>query len=180
MSISPQPDTQQVPMPRATTAAWEVMPPRTVRMPCAARHALDVLGRGLQADQNDLLALLGPLLGVLGGEDDLAAGSAGRGGQALADRGRPSSARRRRTAGAAGYPGCLGSIMQDGLFFVDHALVHQVAGDLQRGGGGALAVAGLEHVELAVLDGELHVLHVAVVVLQRVADAPRTARRPRA
>ena len=34
--ISPQPETQQVPMPRATTAAWEVMPPRTVRMPCAA------------------------------------------------------------------------------------------------------------------------------------------------
>ena len=29
----PQPETQQVPMPRATTAAWLVMPPRTVRMP---------------------------------------------------------------------------------------------------------------------------------------------------
>ncbi|MPN53426.1 hypothetical protein SDC9_201090 [bioreactor metagenome] len=33
MMISPQPETQQVPMPRATTAAWLVMPPRTVRMP---------------------------------------------------------------------------------------------------------------------------------------------------
>ena len=32
---APQPATQQVPMPRATTAAWEVMPPRAVRMPCA-------------------------------------------------------------------------------------------------------------------------------------------------
>ncbi len=31
--ISPQPETQQVPIPRATTAAWEVIPPRTVRMP---------------------------------------------------------------------------------------------------------------------------------------------------
>ena len=29
----PQPETQQVPIPRATTAAWLVMPPRTVRMP---------------------------------------------------------------------------------------------------------------------------------------------------
>ena len=28
-----EPETQQVPMPRATTAAWLVMPPRTVRMP---------------------------------------------------------------------------------------------------------------------------------------------------
>ena len=36
MLISPQPDTQQVPIPRATTAAWLVMPPRTVKMPCAA------------------------------------------------------------------------------------------------------------------------------------------------
>ena len=31
--MSPQPETQHLPMPRATTAAWEVMPPRTVRMP---------------------------------------------------------------------------------------------------------------------------------------------------
>ena len=31
--MAPQPETQHVPMPRATTAAWEVMPPRTVRMP---------------------------------------------------------------------------------------------------------------------------------------------------
>ena len=35
ITISPQPETQQVPMPRATTAAWLVMPPRTVRMPRA-------------------------------------------------------------------------------------------------------------------------------------------------
>ncbi len=34
--ISWQPETQQTPMPRATTAACEVMPPRTVRMPSAA------------------------------------------------------------------------------------------------------------------------------------------------
>ena len=31
--ISEQPDTQQVPIPRATTAAWLVIPPRTVRIP---------------------------------------------------------------------------------------------------------------------------------------------------
>src|SRR5699024_5554453 len=40
-------------------------------------HALDVLGRGLQTDQDHLLAPGGPLLGVVGGEDDLAAGGAG-------------------------------------------------------------------------------------------------------
>ena len=38
--------------------------------------------------------------------------------------------------------------------------------------GRALAGAGLEHVELAALDGELEVLHVAVVLLEhlRVAE----------
>ena len=50
-------------------------------------------------------------------------------------------------------------------------------GDLQRGGGGALAVTGLQHVELAVLDGELHILHVAIVIFQRAGRCPRTARK---
>ena len=36
MTISPHPDTQHLPIPRATTAAWDVIPPRTVRMPWAA------------------------------------------------------------------------------------------------------------------------------------------------
>ena len=34
--MSPHPDTQQVPMPLATTAAWLVIPPLTVRIPCEA------------------------------------------------------------------------------------------------------------------------------------------------
>ena len=34
--ISPQPDTQHVPIPLATTAACDVIPPLTVRIPCAA------------------------------------------------------------------------------------------------------------------------------------------------
>ena len=34
--MSPAPQTQGLPMPRATTAAWLVMPPREVRMPLAA------------------------------------------------------------------------------------------------------------------------------------------------
>lgn len=56
------------------------------------------------------------------------------------------------------------------LLLVDHTLVHQIHGHLQGGGGGALAVAGLQHIELAILDGELHVLHVLVVLLQAVGD----------
>ncbi len=34
--MEPAPVTQGMPMPRATTAAWLVMPPRVVRMPSAA------------------------------------------------------------------------------------------------------------------------------------------------
>ena len=40
----------------------------------------------------------------------------------------------------------------------------------QRGGRGALAGTGLEHPELILLDGELHVLHVLVAVLETRAD----------
>ena len=36
MLIAPHPATQQVPIPRATTAAWDVLPPLTVRIPWAA------------------------------------------------------------------------------------------------------------------------------------------------
>jgi hypothetical protein len=36
MRSTPAPDTQGLPMPRATTAACEVIPPRVVRMPSAA------------------------------------------------------------------------------------------------------------------------------------------------
>ena len=64
----------------------------------------------------------------------------------------------------------LGSIMKNGLLLVDHALVNEVARDLESGLRGTLAVAALEHVELAVLDGELHVLHVMVMILEDAAD----------
>ena len=52
----------------------------------------------------------------------------------------------------------------------DHAFVNKVAGDLYSSGSGTLTVTGLEHVKLAMLDGELHVLHISVVVLKGLAD----------
>ena len=134
-----------------------------------AHHALDILRRGFQTNQNHLLAPVSPGLGILGGEDDLAAGSSGRSGQSPTHR--------------LGVLQCLGvelGVQQGvqgtgldhshGLLLVDHALVHQVTGDLQGGGSGTLAVAGLEHVELAVFHGELHVLHVVIVIFQNLAD----------
>ncbi len=57
-----------------------------------------------------------------------------------------------------------------GLGLGAHAFVDQVYGHLQSGLGGALAVAGLEHVKLTVLNGELHVLHVLVVLFQGIGN----------
>ena len=39
-------------MPRATTAAWLVLPPRAVSIPSRGDHALQVVGVGLPADQD--------------------------------------------------------------------------------------------------------------------------------
>jgi hypothetical protein len=52
----------------------------------------------------------------------------------------------------------------------DESLVCHVHGDADLGFGGTLAVPGLQEPELAPLDGELHVLHVAVVRLELAGD----------
>src|SRR4029077_15362896 len=130
-------------------------------------HAVQVVRVGLPADQDHLLALAGQLDRAGRVEDD------------LADRG----TRRRADAGgdlgdlAAGVepgehqPGqLLAGNPADRLVHVDQALVDQLRGDAEGGRGGARAHPGLQHPQLAALDGELDVAQVAVVVLQRVHD----------
>ena len=58
----------------------------------------------------------------------------------------------------------------DGLFLGSHALANEIAGDFESGLSGSLTVTGLEHVELSVLDGELHVLHISVMIFKSLAD----------
>jgi hypothetical protein len=130
-------------------------------------HAVQVVRVGLAADQDDLLAGAGPLDRGVGVEDGLADGRARRGGD------------------APGHALGLGGLVEAGehqlrqlravdpvqrLVQVDHALVHQLDGDPEGGGGGALADPGLEHPQLAALDGELDVAEVLVVALQRLHD----------
>ena len=136
-------------------------------------HALDVLGRGLDAGQDDLLAALGPGLGVDGVEDDAPGGGAGTGVEALGQQ------------PAALDGGVLLGVVEDGpeelvelvrldprqgLLLADELLADHVDGDLDGGEGGALAHPALQHVELALLDGELDVHHVGVVLLEGVPD----------
>ena len=54
---------------------------------------------------------------------------------------------------------------------VDQAFARHVDRHLERGLGGALARAGLQHPQLALLDGELDVLHVAVMLFEQVEHA---------
>ncbi len=137
-------------------------------------HALDVLGRGLDAGQDDLLAPLRPGLGVRGVEDDAAGGGAGAGVQAL---GQEAAALdggvllgRGRRSGRRSWLSWSGSMRARASFVADELLADHVHGDPDGGEGGALADAALEHVELALLDGELDVHHVRVVLLEGVAD----------
>ena len=54
---------------------------------------------------------------------------------------------------------------------VDHALVNQIAGDLYVYLFARCACrTGLQHEEHAILDGELHILHIAVVSLEAAGD----------
>ena len=130
-------------------------------------HAVNVLGAGLDPDQDHLLAGRRPFLGGVGVEHRLAAGGAGRGGQALGD----------DLAVGLGIERGMEQLVERGgidpehrLLLADQAFADHVDGDAQRRLGGALAGAGLQHPERAALDRELDVLHVAIVALEQVED----------
>ncbi len=132
-------------------------------------HAVDVFRRGFLADQDALFTGLLVGDGVLGGEDNLAYGTARGSGQTLCQNG--------------GL--LLGSGIQDGVqhlvqlggsyahhggLFVDEAFLYHIYSHLQGGQTSALANTALQHPKFAFLDGEFNVLHILEVVLQGFAD----------
>ena len=135
-------------------------------------HAAEVFGRSLDADEHHFALFLGPCLGIVGEEHDLAGGSARRCGKAFGN-----------------YCGAFeGSLVknrvekfvefcrfhaQEGGLFVDSACAEEVHGYFHHSGTGAFAVTGLEHPELAVLNGEFHVLHIFVVVFELVGNSDK-------
>ena len=128
-------------------------------------HAADVLGRGLAPHQQHALALLDPLLGGLGGEHHLP-GSRARRGVEPGGQHRCRRARLRPDHRVQALVEQIGGHAADRLLLRDEPLVHHVDGQLDGSRPGALAVAGLQQEQAPLLDGELHVLHVAVVFLE--------------
>ncbi len=59
---------------------------------------------------------------------------------------------------------------EDCIFLSDQSFFDHLNRDPHRGPTGTLAVACLQHVELAILDGELEILHVFVVLLEARRD----------
>ena len=110
-----------------------------------------------------------PLLSVVSVEHDLTTGSTGRCGQTLGDNlGTGQSLL--VEDGVQQLVELLGLATHDGSLLVDHTLVEQVDGDLHHCGTCTLTVTCLEEPELALLDGELHILHIMIVVLQLVLN----------
>ena len=131
-------------------------------------HAVDVLRRGLDAHQNDLAALAFEQLRLFRGEHDLAARRAGRSRQAGGE----------DLALGFGIDGRMQQLLQRRRIDAGHRflfcyqfLLRQFDGDAQRGLPGALAIARLQHPQLALLDGEFEILHVAVMLFELGVDA---------
>ena len=135
----------------------------------SALHAGNIFRRSFQTDKHNLLTASSPGFGILCSENNLAAGSARRCTQSLAN-------------GLSFLQCCSVKLrMQqsiqvsridhgNGLFFRPHTFVHQIAGDLQSRLSRTLTVSALQHVEFAVFHGKFHILHIAVMLFQNIAD----------
>ncbi len=131
-------------------------------------HAVHVVGVGLDSHEDHRFALLAPLLGGVCVEHGGAARGAGRGGHSSGDGlglGRRRNPREQELLQLARLHA------RHRLLAADQALGDHVDRDVHRRLTGSLRGARLQHVELAALDCELEVLHVAVVLF----EAPRVA-----
>ena len=130
-------------------------------------HAVDVLRASLEAHQNHLFAACGQLLGPVGRQHDFAGGRPGRCRKALRDDGLRRVRVERRMQKLVERDRV---DPEQRLVTVDQPFLGHLDRHPQRRRGGALAVAGLQHVELALLHGEFEVLHVAVMRLELRAN----------
>ena len=136
-------------------------------------HAAQILGAGLDAGEDDLGPLVGELLGPGRREHELPGRGAGAGGEARGQE--PAPLLRRLVVVAVEDRGQqLGERVRirrlDGVLGRHQLLLDHVVGDLHIGQCRPLPVPRLQHVELFLFDGELEVLDVAELLLQRRPD----------
>ncbi len=167
--IAPAPATQHLPQPRATTAAWQVMPPVEVRMPAAL--CMPSTSSGLVSLRISRTFSPAWVRSTASSAENASLPNAAPG-----EAGRPTVSggglllRRRVKRGQQQLRQVTGRDPQHGGFFGDQLFLHHVAGDLHGRGAGPLTVPCLEHVELAALDGELDVLHILVMLFEDFLD----------
>ncbi len=170
-SSSSAPHTQVLPMPRATTAACEVLPPREVRMPSAAimpSRSSGLVSRRIRMtcspERDHFTAVY---------ESKTALPTAAPGEAVMPQpirRTDPPSATESSKRGniscasCAPVTRCSASSTSIRPWSTSWVAIRKAAA------GGALADPGLQHPQLAALDGELDVAQVLVVRLQRLHD----------
>jgi len=135
-------------------------------------HAADVFRAGFCTNQNDILALGRHLLGFVCSKINLTAGStggciqaAGQFIQGIVPDVFGIENRCEQLAELACRNSCHCS------FLVDQALFHHLNLRAKPAENRAFAISGLQHVQLAFLDGEFDVLHVLVMLFQNGTDA---------
>ena len=131
-------------------------------------HTLQVVGVGLPANQNDLVALVGARDGIVAREHDLAHGGTRAGVKTAGQRLVLLGGVKLRVQELVELRGIDAA---HGLLAGDQTLLNHLDGDAQGGGSSALSHAGLEHPELTLLYGELDIAHIAVMFLERQEHA---------
>ena len=133
---------------------------------------MNVFRARLDPDQDRFSSGLTQSLRLVGGKHDLAARRAGRSGQAGRERGRLAVRVEHRVQ----------ELIERARLDPAHrvlarneAVVRHLDRAAQRGLRRALAVAGLQHPQLAALDRELEVLHVAIVLLEELGRGDELA-----
>ena len=136
--------------------------------PGGGDDAVNVVGFRFGAHQNNPLAPAGQVFGGVGVEADPAGGGAGRGRGA--GRQPPLLQFVGRQIGGELRHQQLGYLFRvnpaQRLGAADEALLRHIHRRFDRRQGGALGGAGLQQIEAVLLDGELHILHIAVVAFQ--------------
>ena len=160
---SAHPATQGFPMPRATSAACEAMPPCAVRMPFAAIRPWMSSGLVSQRTRMTSSPSRPRASAVSASKTTWPDAAPGRGGEAP---GGDVVGRAGSIIGCRRWSICAGSMRAIASSRSSSPSPTIATAARDRCGGGALGGSGLEQVQPALLDGELDVLDVAVVPLE--------------